>query len=93
MIQTLPTFTLPFKFKHGDVIIHAKTLRPYTVCGLPDEYLIEETWEPAYAYRTFSQIGGVKSIGPKIIRSQAKMEDGRFDTLKEIVGENIQPSL
>jgi hypothetical protein len=66
----LPEPTKPFKFHRYQLVEHIKTGHIYEICGVPDEYVIEKTWEPAYAYLLPS--------GIKCIRSQAEMEDGRF---------------
>lgn len=69
--------TLPFKFQRGQFIIHRNN-DFYVVTGLPDEYRIEATGEPAYAYRKLDS-DGVTPIGVKWIRAQSIMEDeGRF---------------
>ena len=69
--------TLPFKFQRGQLIIHRNN-DPYVVTGLPDEYRIEATGEPAYAYRRLDS-DGITLIGVKWIRAQSIMEDeGRF---------------
>ena len=69
--------TLPFKFAVNQVIIH-KGGDSYVVTGLPDEYRIEESGEPAYAYRKLGP-DGQYPIGCKWIRAQSVMEDeGRF---------------
>lgn len=61
----------PFLFNLGDNVIHVKTEGSYIVVGLPDEYTIEETGEPAYVYHK-------KGSRRKYVRSQSLMEDGRF---------------
>ena len=69
--------TLPFKFKRGQLIIHRNNDH-YVVTGLPDEYRIEATGEPAYAYRRFD-VDKLTPFGCKWVRAQSVMEDeGRF---------------
>jgi hypothetical protein len=65
----------PFKFARFEHVKHYKG-GTYEIVGLPDEYVIEETREPAYAYRSVTHDSPLK-----IIRSQSKMEDGRFTTV------------
>lgn len=67
--------TPPFLFGSFDSVTHLKTGGVYVICGLPSEYVIETTSEPAYVYY---KEGGQK----KYVRSQAKMEDGRFVKVK-----------
>jgi hypothetical protein len=62
----------PFKFVLGDNLTHYKG-GAYKIVGLPDNFVIEATREPAYAYRSMKF-----SHSPIIIRSQKEMEDGRF---------------
>ena len=71
MSKGYPIPTCPFKFHRHQVVAHKGTGGNYVIVELPDEAVIEETWEPAYGY--VSTKGG-----PKIYRSQSKMEDGRF---------------
>lgn len=71
MAKNFPEPTRPFLFQKGQKVTHAKTRGDYIIMELPDEAVIEETWEAAYGYVPVSG-------GPKIYRSQAKMEDGRF---------------
>lgn len=59
----------PIKFQIGQEITHVKTGGKYIIRGLPDQYIIEATGEPAYAY-----LGSVKIW----VRCQSEMEDGRF---------------
>jgi hypothetical protein len=59
-------------FGRGDVVTHQKGGH-YTIVGTPDTYVIEETGEPAYAYQG--------KDGRIWVRSQTKMEDGRFQLL------------
>lgn len=66
--------TLPFKFKKWEDVEHLKTESVYTIVGLPDEYVLEKTGEPAYAYRT--------ATSPIYVRCQKEMEDGRFEAIE-----------
>lgn len=63
-------------FALGDHVKHTKGMT-YRIVGLPSEYRIEETNEPAYAYRAWDPKAKTL-IGPIWVRSAAKMEDGRF---------------
>jgi hypothetical protein len=63
--------TLPTKFQMNDVVEHLKTGGMYVVAGLPNEYVLENTREPAYAYRM--------ADGRICVRSQVEFEDGRFE--------------
>ncbi len=65
--------TLPIKFSLNDKVKHKDGGR-YVITGLPDEYVIEATGEPAYAYRAI--YGNKKRTW---IRAQSVMEDGRFE--------------
>jgi len=69
---TIP-IVYPIKFGLHDTVRHQKGGH-YEICGLPDELVIEETGEPAYAYR-----GPDQRVW---IRAQSKMEDGRFELIK-----------
>jgi hypothetical protein len=60
----------PTKFVVNDVVEHLKSGGLYVVAGLPTEYVIEATREPAYAYRM--------KDGRICIRCQSEFEDGRF---------------
>ena len=72
--------SLPFKFQRGQLITHRNNDH-YIVTGLPDEYRIEATGEPAYAYRKLDS-DSVTPIGVNWIRAQSVMEDeGRFTAL------------
>lgn len=68
--------TYPLKFTLDDKVFHPKTKGTYVVTGLPGDYYIEATGEPAYAYRSLTG-------GPVFVRAQRIMEDGRFITLVE----------
>jgi hypothetical protein len=63
--------TLPFKFGINDVVEHVKSGGHYVIAGLPNEYVIEATREPAYAYRM--------ADGRVCVRCQSEFEDGRFE--------------
>lgn len=63
--------TLPFKFAINDVVEHVKSKGMYVIAGLPNEYVLENTREPAYAYRM--------ADGRICVRCQAEFEDGRFE--------------
>lgn len=65
-----------FKFNLDDHVRHTNGMQ-YAIVGLPDTYRIEETNEPAYAYRAWD-LTAKTLIGPIWVRSQKKMEDGRF---------------
>lgn len=67
-----PIPTRPFKFRRHQHVKHYKG-GEYTIIGLPDEFVIEATREPAYAYRS-----NKFPTAPTVIRSQTEMEDGRF---------------
>ncbi|BDD79574.1 hypothetical protein [Burkholderia phage FLC9] len=60
----------PVKFVINDVVEHVKSGGMYVVAGLPTEYVIEATREPAYAYRM--------KDGRICVRCQSEFEDGRF---------------
>ena len=60
----------PNVFGIGDKLIHVKTGGRYKIVGLPANYVIEATREPAYAY--------LMPDGRVCIRCQKEMEDGRF---------------
>ena len=75
--------TLPIKYAVRQVLIHKKG-DSYVVTGLPGEYRIEATGEPAYAYRKLGPDGRT-AVGCKWIRAQSVMEDeGRY-TATDIV--------
>lgn len=58
-------------FKVFDLVVHLKTGNEYSIRGLPKDYFIESTGEPAYVY--------VDPITKKHwVRGQNEMEDGRF---------------
>jgi len=61
----------PVKFRINDVVEHIKSGGMYVVAGLPTEYVIEATREPAYAYRM--------ADGRICVRCQSEFEDGRFE--------------
>lgn len=63
--------TLPIKFMINDVVEHVKSGGMYVIAGLPNEYVLENTREPAYAYRM--------ADGRICVRCQAEFEDGRFE--------------
>jgi uncharacterized iron-regulated membrane protein len=63
-------------FRPGQVVTHLKTKGEYRIHGTPDNYVIEATGEPAYAYGARKQEGS--NLGKIWIRSQTEMEDGRF---------------
>lgn len=70
--RTMEAQSRNFKFVVGDEIRHVKTGGMYIVMGTPNEYVIEATREPAYAY--------LMPDGRICIRSQAEMEEeGRFE--------------
>jgi hypothetical protein len=61
----------PCKFMINDVVEHVKSGGMYVVAGLPTEYVLENTREPAYAYRM--------ADGRICVRCQSEFEDGRFE--------------
>ena len=62
--------TSPMRFGIGDIVRHLKTNHLYSVVGLPTDYVLEKSGEPAYAYRV--------DDGRICIRCQSEFEDGRF---------------
>lgn len=81
--------TVP-KYIAFDRVVHLKTDTMYLIIGTPNEYRIESTGEPAYAYRVCDD---VHDKDQRVwIRSQTLMEDGRFVTAKEWVELRINPS-
>jgi len=70
-------------FPKNTIVRHKKTDELYRVVFTPIECRIESTGEPAYAYE--GNIGGVEYGGVKWIRSQAEMEDGRFEHTGQMV--------
>lgn len=76
-----PEPTKGFLFKRNDLVNHYKGGK-YAIMGTPDEYVIEATREPAYAYRSITY-----PLGPIVIRSQKEMEDGRFVTAAGLFSE------
>lgn len=62
--------TSPVMFVINDVVEHVKSGGLYVVAGLPTEYVLENTREPAYAYRM--------KDGRVCMRCQTEFEDGRF---------------
>lgn len=69
----------PPKWAVGQHLKHSGGSR-YAVVGLPTQFCIEATGEPAYAYQEWDKIKKAK-VGPIYIRSQAVMEGGRFTPL------------
>lgn len=67
--QEVPVVS-PVKFVINDVVEHVKSGGLYVVAGLPMEYVLENTREPAYAYRM--------KDGRVCMRCQSEFEDGRF---------------
>jgi hypothetical protein len=63
-----------FKFRVGEEVRHTKG-GIYIITGLPSEYVLEHSREPAYAY--------MMADGRICVRSQAEMEDGRFESVPE----------
>lgn len=64
-----------FKFATGDEIRHNKSGCVYIVLGAPNEYVIEATREPAYAY--------LMPDGRICVRSQTETEEeGRFSEVE-----------
>lgn len=64
----------PSKFGKDDTVRHQKG-GLYSIVMLPSTLIIEETGEPAYAYRSHHD-------SRVWVRSQKKMEDGRFQLVK-----------
>jgi hypothetical protein len=71
----------PYKaslFRNGEHVTHVKSGDVYVVVGTPsDGYIIEETLEHAYCYKKLKP-KNIAEMNRKWIRSQTKMEDGRF---------------
>jgi hypothetical protein len=59
-----------FKFRMGEEVRHKKSGGIYIITGLPNEYVLEHSREPAYTY--------LMKDGRTCVRSQTEMEDGRF---------------
>ena len=79
-----------FKFVLNDHVKHTKGMQ-YCIVGLPTDYRIEETNEPAYAYRAWDP-NAKTLIGPIWIRSVTKMEDGRFTKVSNHYADLYGPS-
>lgn len=70
------------RFHVGDVVVHVKTCQEYIILIDCSEGRLEETNEPAYAYRQFGR-NGFPNDTRVWFRSADKMEDGRFVKTKE----------
>jgi hypothetical protein len=76
----------PIKYVINDVVEHIASAGIYVVAGLPTEYVIEATREPAYSYRM--------ADGRKAVRCQVEFEqEARFRYLgrAENLGLPIEP--
>lgn len=67
-------------FVEHQTIVHVKTGKHYGIVGTPDQYRIEATNQPAYAYREYITLAnGEIETGKRVwVRPQTEMEDGRF---------------
>ncbi len=65
----------PFKFPCGREVRHIKSGKRYVIVFTPDRGRLESTGEPAYTYQGMDRI--------LWHRSQAEMEDGRFELISE----------
>ena len=75
--KEIPPYKAPL-FRNGEHVTHAKSGESYVVVGTPsDGYIIEETLEHAYCYKKLRPRNPAE-MNRKWIRSQTKMEDGRF---------------
>lgn len=63
------------KFEVGNIVKHVKSGGIYRIIGSPDQYRLESTNEPAYAYQSTH---GELYNNPIWVRSKTEMEDGRF---------------
>ena len=83
--------TVPL-FQAFDRLVHKKSSNMYSIIGTPNEYRIETTGEPAYAYRRCDDI--YEKDRRIWVRGQSEMEDGQFITPKEwceeMIGANIR---
>jgi hypothetical protein len=70
----------PILFEFMQTVRHVNTGELYLIFGLPDQYRIEATGEPAYVYG--------REVSSKWIRPQKEMEDGRFVSHSFSSGEN-----
>lgn len=60
----------PVMFSIGEEVTHIKNGKKYEIVGLPTDYILEGTCEPAYTY--------LAEDDRIWVRSQEEMEDGRF---------------
>ena len=75
--KEIPPYKAPL-FRNGEHVTHVKSGDVYVVVGTPsDGYMIEETLEHAYCYKKLKP-KNIAEMNRKWIRSQTKMEDGRF---------------
>jgi hypothetical protein len=75
--KEIPPYKAPL-FRNGEHVTHVKSGESYVVVGTPsDGYIIEETLEHAYCYKKLKP-KNIAEMNRKWIRSQTKMEDGRF---------------
>lgn len=75
LVRTMDPAIGMFKFRLGEEVRHVKSGGIYIVTGLPSEYVLEHSREPAYAYLMVD--------GRICVRSQQEMEDGRFESVPE----------
>lgn len=64
----------PMKFKRKQLVRHLKTRTIYRIIHTPAICRLESTGEPAYAYQLINN-----PHARLWVRSQAEMEDGRFE--------------
>jgi hypothetical protein len=81
----------PAKFDRASVVRHIKSAGLYVIVLGPHLVKIEATAQPAYAYRALQNDG--TPTGALWVRSQAEMEDGRFELVSEHNPEKPGPSL
>jgi len=74
----------PIKFLRDQHVVHKNGDR-YQITHTPVTMLIEETGEPAYGYRKYDTLKN-ECVGPIFVRSQTKMEDGRFKKVDSSYG-------
>ncbi len=79
------------KFDRASVLRHIKSGGLYVIVLGPNMVKIEDTAQPAYAYRVLQNDG--TPSGALWVRSQVEMEDGRFELVSKHNPEKSGPSL